>query len=391
MMRQVKWLGVLLLLSACGELGTDSEDGSENTALGGTDTSSKESITVEGDISAIDPETGVIQIMGMDPGVVITINAATELRDQRGDLEVLTLADLAVGDHVKIRVTVDGETAVVLRLELQEARDRAKLEGPAEAIDAEEMTLEIFGILVVTDENTDFLDADGFLMTAEEFFAALQEGDEVEAEGTVQEDGSLLAEELQLEPDSGSSDDSDSDSGSDGDSDSGSDDDADSSDLTGEPFQIEADLVSIDVDSGTVQLLSLTVVMADTTEFRDPFGEVSPLTLANLAEGDHVRIQVRLNGEDLVARRLERQQPRERVLLEGEVEAVDPEALTFEILGILIVTDANTDFLDADGFEITAEEFFAALADDGAEAEAEGTLQEDGSILAEEAQLQPED
>ena len=145
------------------------------------------------------------------------------------------LADLAVGDFVEVHGFVTADGAVVATcLERESERNEVEVRGPVDVAGIDAPRLFVLGIEIHTDAGTTFEDG---RLTQAAFFAQVQSDDLVEAEGQLQADGSIRADEIEFDDDgdlddddSGSEDDDDGDSDDDDDDDSSSDDDDDDDD-----------------------------------------------------------------------------------------------------------------------------------------------------------------
>ncbi|MEL7311555.1 MAG: DUF5666 domain-containing protein [Pseudomonadota bacterium] len=159
-------------------------------------------------------------------------------------------------------------------------------------------------------------------------------------------------------------------------------------------FRIESDIEifaavdSIDVASNTVVVLGIPVILDDLTKIEDNSDfEIDPLTLADINAGDFLEIVGNENpliSGQIEAALVERDDADDTGIV-GFVSAVSQPALT--VLGVTIETDANTEFTDSDDNELTAAEFFAAVAV-GSEIEATGTESSDTTLVASEVSLE---
>ncbi len=204
---------------------------------------------------------------------------------------------------------------------------------------------DVNGVRVFVDEETEF---------DEGAAADLALDVRIEIEGIVDENGLLLAEEIEFLDDL-------------------------------DPVKIEATASAVDQDTGVITLLGIGVEVTPRTRLEDFSSSVSfPFVPGDIRVGDRLEVVGREIEEvdvDIRAARLERKDDDDsgEVFLRGFVEAVAPPQLT--ILGVTIQTDAGTDF-DADGGELPAEEFFARVQP-GDLVEVEGTQIGDTVIQAE--------
>ncbi|MGB5210911.1 MAG: DUF5666 domain-containing protein [Gammaproteobacteria bacterium] len=147
-------------------------------------------------------------------------------------------------------------------------------------------------------------------------------------------------------------------------------------------FEADADLgVSGQVEAtntvaGTFQVLGVTIGVEPGTSFEDNLEDQQVFGLADLRVGDYVEVEGYSDAGGFVASQVERDE-----LDENSVRgfAADLSAPNLSVLGVLVVTDAQTEF-ENDDSEITADEFFAVA--DGQLVDVRGDW--DGSSLAAE-------
>jgi len=158
----------------------------------------EENIRIRGDLSSVDSGGGSVTVFG-SPGITVQVPAEAELRDKRDDMESFSLADLAVGDEVRIRASLREGSLVASRLERRDPELRVRLQGPVGSISPDTSSLTILGITIQLSAATEFEGDDELPKTSGEFFSLLQSGSLAKATGTLQADGSILATELELE------------------------------------------------------------------------------------------------------------------------------------------------------------------------------------------------
>ncbi|MEE4298741.1 MAG: DUF5666 domain-containing protein [Pseudomonadales bacterium] len=154
----------------------------------------------EGLVDAIDLENGTFTLLG----ITVTITASTQFEDDSDlDLRTFSLADLVVGDFVEVRgVLVDG-TLEAARVERDDDEDDSddsadddapiEVEGPLDALSMASITVN--GVVFAIDAETDF-ELDDEEVDFETFAASVEIGDEVDVDGTILEDGSFLADDI---------------------------------------------------------------------------------------------------------------------------------------------------------------------------------------------------
>jgi len=158
------------------------------------------------------PETGTITVQAVSVTPVITppwtvhINADTRIHigGEEG-----TFADLAIGQQVKVEGTLQEDGSVLAHKIHVRQNDDALVGFRGTIIDKPEITVTPLPTLtvqmgsrtitVVTDENTVITDADGNIIT----FDDLEVGQEIKGKGVLQENGSILASEIEVLDDNG--------------------------------------------------------------------------------------------------------------------------------------------------------------------------------------------
>jgi len=149
--------------------------------------------------------------------------------------------------------------------------------------------------------------------------------------------------------------------------------------------KVEAEVSAVDFAAGTVTVLGLSpglTVKADaSTELRDKRGHDRSFGLASLQVGDRVKIRASLRDGEVIAAKLERDDPRDdgRVRLQGPVEVDASGEPLVRILGIAVDTSSAR----------FPPSFFAALGP-GVLVKATGILSADGVIVAREVEIEAE-
>lgn len=195
---------------------------------------------------------------------------------------------------------------------------------------------DIVGFRVLTDAQTRYENGNAMLLAPNVA---------VEVEGVIDTDGNLVADEIEF--------------------------------VSGSEFCVEATADGVDVPSGRLTVLGIPVLTNSLTAFEDKSpAELRPFALADIVAGDPLRV-VGFESPDvpgtLVATKITRQERIEETRLRGIAETVaEP---NFSILGVVIVTDGNTDLED---------NFFAVAA--GRLVEAEGDVAT-GSFVADKVEI----
>jgi hypothetical protein len=148
--------------------------------------------------------------------------------------------------------------------------------------------------------------------------------------------------------------------------------------------EIEADVESIDTASTAVTLLGIEVATNEFTMFRDDSASAVPeFGFDDVAVGDRIEIRACLDGDTVMATRLERDDPEEEVTLKAPVDVVERPAVT--LLGVRAFSDENTVFQNLAKEVIDADTFFSLVTTESL-VKAEGAY-DGASILASEMYL----
>lgn len=150
-------------------------------------------VVIEALVEAVSPASGAFTMLGID----LTTNATTQLIDESdANLPGFTIADLAIGDYVKVKAIGGTDPVLASLVKRLNPENDLEITGPVTAINDPEFSIE--GALVQTDGATSFEDAAGVSITAADFFAAVQIGSRVEAEGQSPAAGTLVADSVEL-------------------------------------------------------------------------------------------------------------------------------------------------------------------------------------------------
>ncbi len=275
-------------------------------------------------------------------GFVVDFSAATPLRFPNGMPEN--------GQRVEAKGSGLGSSGELLATEVEFKGDDLGEDGDE---------AEVEGYITVFTSATDF-EVEGLRVTttAQTVYENGTSGDlalnrKVEVEGDINADGVLVAESVEFK-------------------------------LNGE-LRIES-LVE-DVQSDRLTVLGITIVVNAATRFEDDSdAELDVFNLSNVSVGDYVEIRAYDDMGTITATLLEREDFDGTVALRGFAE--NGAAPSFEILGVTIETNVDTEFTDNDGVSsLSASEFFERIEAGGRLVEASGVL--NGSIIeAEEVEFE---
>ncbi len=156
-------------------------------------------------------------------------------------------------------------------------------------------------------------------------------GVKVEVEGSVTQGGVLLAEKIEIEPES--------------------------------ELEIEAVVEAIDAASNTITIAGVTVIVNASTSFKDESDQkIQAFRLPNINVGDYLEIKAFDQGQGVTATKIVRKNPENELQLEGEINSIDTVLFSLNVLGTNVVTDAFTEFRDANEMTITQAQFFALVS-----------------------------
>jgi len=367
---------------------------------------------LEGPVQSIDLDASRLSVLGQ----VVYVGSLTSFDDA---ISPRSLAGLVVGDRIEVSgLTAADGSILATRVDRAAPGISVEVKGTASNVDVAARRLQI-GQLLVNYASAQLTGFPGGQPVS---------GDLVEARGTVDGSGALAASSLELRSASlsGTGDDTGELEGlvtrfvSPGDFDVAgqpvtagtgtSYDDGTAADLasgvlveveggfdsTGRivarkiAFRRSADVeISAPVDSvnsatGTLVVLGTSIRTSATTRLEDHSEvDVERFSLSDLRAGDFVEIRGYADGGGLTATFLERDDPESRIEIRGPVGAVrSPE---FEVVGVVITTDGQTEFRDNNGATISSAAFFAAAPGHGVKVRG---VSVGNAVLAERAELE---
>ena len=141
---------------------------------------------------------------------------------------------------------------------------------------------------------------------------------------------------------------------------------------------------SVNAAGNSLVVFGVTIRVNSLTRFEDHSGaDVQRFSLANVAVGDYVEVDAYNDGSGLLATKLERDDNQGEVQLEGVAQNVA--APNFTVGGVAVTTDGSTEFRDTNSVTINAAAFFQAAP--GRQVKARGTLV-GNVVLATRAELE---
>ena len=143
--------------------------------------------------------------------------------------------------------------------------------------------------------------------------------------------------------------------------------------------EIKGNVNGLDPATETVSVFGIAVQTNEFTLFRDHTTSGQPtFGFGDLNEGDRVEIRAVVDGDSVIATRLERDDPNDVATLKALVDSIERPSIT--MLGVTVTSNQNTVFQNVAHIEINADEFFD-LVEPGSIVRSEGTY-EGGSIMA---------
>lgn len=260
---------------------------------------------IRGPVMAVDLEAGTLTVAGQ----LVRIVGATVF--ESGDL-----SSLAVDDPVEIsgQVTGDGVLVASYVERETEARDETEITGRLAALDGAQRRFRVQSLEI--DYNTALVRPEG---------STLANGQLVEVEGSLS--GNVLtATRVEIEDAPGERDDDEREDGTEA--------------------EIDGVIAGFDAATSTFSIRGIGVRFDDDTRFEE--GSADDLADGLLVEIEGVFAEDGVIDADTIDFEEERNANpgSERIELEGDVEAVDVEGGTLQLLGVTVLTDDRTRFED---------------------------------------------
>lgn len=135
-------------------------------------------------------------------GITIGVNSSTSFKDESDQqIQSFSLADISVGDYIEIKAFDQGQGVIAAKVERKNPEDDLKLEGPVVAIDVVLFALDVLGVNVLTDQSTEYKDANEVDINQAQFFALVAVDSVVEVKWDANLGVTSPAKELELEED----------------------------------------------------------------------------------------------------------------------------------------------------------------------------------------------
>ncbi|MEC4678368.1 MAG: DUF5666 domain-containing protein [Nitrospirota bacterium] len=153
----------------------------------------------------------------------------------------------------------------------------------------------------------------------------------------------------------------------------------------GKRIKMESDVESIDTTNNTVTLFGQAVLINGATKMEDDSSvRKNDFLFSDIAPGDRLEIKAYLSDGVIIATKVEREDPKSEVKLQGPVGMVsDPD---LKILSVTVLTNGSTTFEGRSENNITASDFFSQIST-GVSVKVEGRLFS-GDIVAEKIEIE---
>ncbi|MGI9342893.1 MAG: DUF5666 domain-containing protein [Gammaproteobacteria bacterium] len=154
-------------------------------------------------VDSVDAPAGTLVMLG----ITVAVDDDTRREDKSdAELEPFGLENVAAGNYVEVRGGVDPSGNADILASLLEREDvpddptgETELRGFVDAGSIAQPSFRISGVTVETNGGTVFRDLLGMVVSANDFFNALQDGDAVDVNGTETAQTTITAEEVEME------------------------------------------------------------------------------------------------------------------------------------------------------------------------------------------------
>ncbi len=287
-------------------------------------------VEVEGFITALGDSTLTVG------GLLFRVTSSTEIEGEQGaDLE---FEDLAVGEFAEVEGHFTSSDLVADEIEVEtDQQTQVEVEGIIEALGEETVTVRGLDFLVTS--ATEIEGPHGQMLEFED----LEVGQFAEVEGHFRSDGTLVADEVEIEVE--------------GDED------------------VEVSGIIEELGEDFLVVSGVSFIVTDTTEVVDEDGQ--PITFAALVVGQFVEVHGQFVEGALVAVRIEVEDDRleDEVRAQATLDSVEPDAVV--LLGQAFLVTDDTVILGLDDMPITLDDLAA-----GEVVEVEAERRADGSLVA---------
>ncbi|MBI2975290.1 MAG: hypothetical protein HYY43_06865 [Deltaproteobacteria bacterium] len=153
-------------------------------------------IKIKADVDAVDSEMGTITLRGLQP-LIFKADAATKL------VSFNSLAELASGDHIKIKAIMDGFsgqlTATEIKLMNMLPKGKISIKAEIEEIDMTAGTLKVAGVSIDFAQIESFFLERGIAVDVAAVLGGASAGDEISIKGSINlSTGAVTLEEIKV-------------------------------------------------------------------------------------------------------------------------------------------------------------------------------------------------
>jgi len=155
-------------------------------------------IEIESVVSGVDGITVTLGPLGVNAQTVaVSVNSQTRFEDEVLDLSPFTVADIGIGDFLKVEAFEDGSGNLVATRIKRDRTDDFLLQGPVESYVEPDIT--ILDVTFTTDSDTEFEASDERSIDSAEFFTTVKVGDLVKIVDKTPALDNGVAEEVEFE------------------------------------------------------------------------------------------------------------------------------------------------------------------------------------------------
>ena len=254
------------------------------------------------------------------------------------------------GQFVEVKGSVNGTVFIAAKIEEErESRDRDdrfRVEGFITALRLANNEFDLGSLTVRFNNATQFRRGSS---------SDLALNREVEVEGSIDDQGTLIAREIEFE--------------------------------AHDAIEIEAFVDAVDINAGTVDLLGITISVNANTRIRDKRDDIPDFNISDIAVGDFLEIRAVEDAGTYAAGRLERDKADNDISLQGFVDAIDVSANTLTLESVVVdFSSPSVEFEEVNGSPLSKDAFLSALSI-GSLIEVKGSYN-GSSILAEELEFE---
>lgn len=155
-------------------------------------------VKIRANVDAVDAEVGTITLQGLQP-LVVKVDATTTQFVGLG-----SLAELASGNHVKIKAVIDGASGQLLATQVKlkhvQPKEKIAVKVDVENIDMTAMTLQVAGMVLEFAQIENFFLERGITISIADILSGAEIGDEVSVKGSLDlSTGAIMLKAIEVE------------------------------------------------------------------------------------------------------------------------------------------------------------------------------------------------